>query len=196
DVRPPHADSDPSDETSAAVGRRSFLARVADSITPLAVACAVLAVSPDFDNFFHTHRTWSHSLGAAAIVWIIVACVAWRARLPIVGTAGICAAAYGSHVLLDWLGRDDGPNGGLMVLWPLTTDFYKSGANLFLELDVHPRANLVSLLVRNVPAFTRELAILLPPFVLAWMLRARRAFPARTRRYPDRRATAERAASE
>ncbi|MGE5361308.1 MAG: hypothetical protein ACM3NQ_20005, partial [Bacteroidales bacterium] len=40
DVRPPHADSDPSDETSAAVGRRSFLARVADSITPLAVACA------------------------------------------------------------------------------------------------------------------------------------------------------------
>ena len=102
--------------------------------TPLTVACAVLAVSPDFDNLFHTHRTYSHSLGAAAIVWMLAAVVAWRLRLSVVRVATICAAAYASHVLLDWLGRDDSAAGGLMVLWPMSARYYRSGLNLFLEL--------------------------------------------------------------
>src|SRR5512142_3218497 len=75
------------------------LAALADLVSPLAVACAVLAVSPDFDVFLRTHRTYSHSLGAAAIVWAVVALIAWRLRLPVVKTATICAAAYASHVL-------------------------------------------------------------------------------------------------
>jgi membrane-bound metal-dependent hydrolase YbcI (DUF457 family) len=159
----------------------------------------VLAVSPDFDNFFHTHRTWSHSLGAAAIIWGLVALVAWRLRLPVLRTATICGAAYASHVLLDWLGSDEGPNGGLMALWPLSSHFYKSGANLFLELAVHPRTDLFRMFLRNMPALEREVAILAPLLILARMLCVRRIVAtARTEVRPraHRLATTERAVSE
>jgi membrane-bound metal-dependent hydrolase YbcI (DUF457 family) len=142
-------------------------------LTPLTVACAVLAISPDFDNLFHTHRTYSHSLGAAGIVWLAVALVAWRLHLPVVRTATVCAAAYASHVLLDWLGRDDSAKGGLMALWPLSAHYYRSGANLFLELVPHPRHGFVRLLISNTRALAREVLILGPPFLLALVLRTR-----------------------
>ncbi len=142
-------------------------------LTPLTVTCAVLAISPDFDNFFRTHRTYSHSLGAAGIVWVLVALVAWRLRLPVVRTATVCAAAYASHVLLDWLGRDDSAKGGLMALWPFSTQYYRSGANLFLELVPHPRDGFMRLVIANTEAIAREILILAPPFLLVLVLRVR-----------------------
>jgi membrane-bound metal-dependent hydrolase YbcI (DUF457 family) len=155
-----------------ALSRRSLLAkadRLADALSPLTVACVVLAVAPDFDVFFHTHRTYSHSLGAAAIVWGIVALVAWRLRLPVVRTASICAGAYGSHLLLDWLGRD---SRGLMALWPLSTRDYRSGLDLFFEFTVLThRGDLVAVATKNVRTLARELLVFGVPF--AWMLRLR-----------------------
>ncbi len=152
-------------------GRVSTLS--AAVLTPLTIACAVLAISPDFDSLFHTHRTYSHSLGAAGIVWLLVALVAWRLRLPVVRVATVCAAAYATHVLLDWLGRDDSVAGGLMVLWPLSTHFYSSGANLFLELVPRPRLGLTRLVLANGHAVARELLILAPPFLAVLILRVR-----------------------
>jgi membrane-bound metal-dependent hydrolase YbcI (DUF457 family) len=146
---------------------------VSACLTPLTVACAVLAISPDFDNFFHTHRTYSHSVGASGLIWLGAALIAWRLRLPVVRTATVCAAAYASHMFLDWLGRDDSAKGGLMALWPLTTHYYRSGANLFLELAPHPRYGLVRLLISNARALAREVLILGPPFLLALALRVR-----------------------
>ncbi len=145
----------------------SLLDRLADAFSPLTVACAVLAVAPDFDVFFHTHRTYSHSLGAAAIVWGVVAVIAWRLRLPVLRTATVCAAAYASHVLLDWLGRDDR---GLMALWPFSTADYRSGLDLFLEFTVISRRRwgIVSVLLFNVPTLARELLVFGLPF--GWML--------------------------
>jgi hypothetical protein len=153
--------------------RRSSDRWLAASLTPLTVTCAVLAVAPDFDTFFHTHRTYSHSLGAVAIVWALAALVGWRLRLPVVKVATICAAAYASHVLLDWLGRDDSAAGGIMALWPITTRGYRSGLNLFLELAPHPRFPLATLLVANAHALAREILILAPPF--AWVMKLRLA---------------------
>ncbi len=149
------------------------LARVVDLVSPLTVACAVLAVSPDFDVFLHTHRTYSHSLGAAAIVWVLVALVAWRLRLPVVKTATICAAAYASHVLLDWLGRDDSRLAGPMALWPLTTAHFKSGADLFMEFTLlHKRhLDLIATIIGNAPALAREMLIIGVPFLLVMTLR-------------------------
>ncbi len=165
-------------QTASAGAHSGFFERVAAAVTPLMVACSVLAVSPDFDVFFHTHRTYTHSLGAAIIVWLVVALAAWRLRLPVVKVATVCAAAYASHVLLDWLGRDDGPSGGLMVLWPLTTDYYRSGLNLFLEISGRPGAVIhdpamapVRILVENARAIAREALILGPPFLLVMKLR-------------------------
>ncbi len=161
--------------TSTPLDRLAFVA------TPLAIACTVLAVIPDFDVFFHTHRTYSHSLGAAGIVWFAAALVAWRLRLPVVKIATICAAAYGSHVLLDWLGRDDSVNGGLMVLWPFSADYFRSGLNLFLEIGGRPRAivkypgrGLWWMIRMNREALTREVLIVGPPFLLALAFRLSR----------------------
>ncbi len=166
---------------SAFDDNQSLLGRAAAAVTPLMVACSVLAVIPDFDVFFHTHRTYSHSLGAAGIVWILTALVAWRLRLPVVKVATICAAAYGSHVLLDWLGRDDSANGGLMVLWPFNADYYRSGLNLFLEIDGHPRAllkypgrGLLWMVLLNRQPLVREVLIIGPLFLLALKLRLKR----------------------
>jgi hypothetical protein len=180
--------SEPPPDTPIA---QSFINRIAAAITPLTVTCAVLAISPDFDVFFHTHRTYTHSLGAAGIVWLLVAFVAWRLRLPVVKIATVCAAAYASHVLLDWLGRDDSFNGGLMVLWPLTTDFYRSGLNLFLEIEGHPRAimghpdtGLLRIVVANRQALAREVLILGPLFVVTLTLRLRATGRRRVGREP------------
>ncbi len=161
----------------------SLPALALNSLTPLAVACAVLAVSPDFDNFFHTHRTYSHSFGAAAIVWLLAALVAWRLRLPILRVATTCAAAYASHVVLDWLGRDDGPHHGLMVWWPLTREYYRSGLNLFLEFATHPRMHFTLFVTTNAYALAREIAILLPPVLFVWLVRVE-AFAGLTSQLP------------
>ncbi len=159
----------------------SLVDAVAAAVTPLTVTCAVLAISPDFDVFFHTHRTYSHSLGAAGIVWVVVAIVAWRLRLPVVKVASVCAAAYASHVLLDWLGRDDSAVGGVMALWPLTTDYYRSGLNLFMEIGGHPRAvmrhpavGFLRIVAENREALFREVLVLGPLFLLAMKLRLKR----------------------
>ena len=41
------------------------------------------------------------------------------------------AAAWSSHILLDWLGSDTSPPIGIMALWPFTDGFYQSSAFLF-----------------------------------------------------------------
>lgn len=151
-----------------------WLAALADLATPLAAACAALAVLPDFDLLLHTHRTYSHSLGATAVVWAMAALAAWRLRLPVVKTATVCAAAYGSHVLLDWLGRDDSRLAGPMALWPLTSVHFKSGLDLFLEFTLlYRRQHLdwVTVLARNAHALGRELLVLGPPFLLVMKFR-------------------------
>jgi hypothetical protein len=157
-----------------------WLAALADLASPLAVTCAVVAVLPDFDVFVHTHRTYSHSLGAAAIAGGVAALVAWRLRLPVVRTAAICAAAYASHVLLDWLGRDDSRLAGPMALWPLTTLHFKSGLDLFLEFTLlhRRRFDVVAMFARNAQALGREVLILGGPFLVAAVMKLRSSRPA------------------
>src|SRR5262245_26628801 len=78
-------------------------------LSPLTRACALLAALPDADLVYPpVHRTFSHSLGAALVVAIIAAAVTrWVTRrgAAALRMALVCGAAYGSHVLLDWLGR-------------------------------------------------------------------------------------------
>lgn len=190
----------------ASAATPSLAHRLASAVTPLTAACAVVAVLPDFDVFFHTHRTYSHSIGAAGIVWLVVALVAWRLRLPVVRIATICAAAYASHVLLDWLGRDDSMNGGLMVLWPFTTDYYRSGLNVFMEIEARPRAivkypgrGLWWMLLLNKEALAREMLVIGPPFLLVlacWLKRWTRFSREARDRTPLERAAAPHEAAQ
>ena len=56
-----------------------------------------------------------------------------RTRRPIARVAAMCAAAYGSHLLLDWLGADRYPPLGLQMLWPISKAWYISGVDLFRQ---------------------------------------------------------------
>jgi len=91
-----------------------------------AVVLAAIAIAPDLDLVFGTHREISHSIGAA-IAAGIVALVATRS--PRWGSAVVLS--WASHVLLDWLSNDTRPPIGVMALWPITRDYYKAAIEIF-----------------------------------------------------------------
>ena len=149
-----------------------FVARLA---APFTLLCAGLAAAPDLDLLLpNWHREGTHSLTAVALVFIIAAGVtgwvtgrvAWR-------TALVCAAAYATHLLLDWLGTDNrNPPFGLQILWPWRADWYISGLNLFLGTErLHPFSP--EWIARNTKALLMELALLGPIVTAAWLLRVR-----------------------
>jgi inner membrane protein len=145
-------------------------------VTPLVLACAALALAPDFDILLASHRTFSHSIGAVALVAILSAAVARALGTPGAPTGLACAAAIGSHVVLDWLGRDQSAPAGLMALWPLSSAYFYSGVDLFA--DVSRRYwKPDEFILKNAAAIAREVAILALPAALAWTRRRRRLQP-------------------
>lgn len=135
------------------------------------MTCAVLPLLPDLDILVGIHRGPAHSLGAALLVGGLAGAVAVGRRLPVTTVAAMCSLAYASHVLLDWLGRDRSSPSGLMALWPWSSAFYKSGLDLFL--DVERRYWLVNAFVfDNLRAVAWELLLLLPVAALAWWMGA------------------------
>src|SRR5262245_55678989 len=99
----------------------------------LTVGCACLAILPDADLLWLTlsprgHRTITHSIGAVILVGLVAAILS-RTKMsdtsgtqvfdgvrparhlprPVVRFALMCAAAYSTHLLLDWLGVDNFP---------------------------------------------------------------------------------------
>src|SRR5262245_10247384 len=95
----------------------------------LLAGAVLLANAPDLDflpglavgdpNAFH--RGMTHTIGAAALVATAVWVVArWRrARRP-QWWAAFAAAAYGSHLLVDWMTVDVIPPRGIQLLWPFS----------------------------------------------------------------------------
>ena len=95
------------------------------------ITFGTLGVLPDIDFFIGMHSMHTHSIGAIVIVGVFA--FVWdnrrRARRAVA-----LASAYGSHVLLDWLGSDSVAPIGIMALWPLGSDFYLSDHNWFLAI--------------------------------------------------------------
>ena len=74
-------------------------------------------------------------------------------------------AAYGSHVLLDWLGSDSVAPLGVMALWPFSFDYYLSDQQWFLSVC---RAYTVASCWRhNLVGALREVLMLGPAALLA-----------------------------
>ena len=88
---------------------------------PVLLVCGVLGMLPDLDILLGGHREMTHSVGATLIVGGLAAAVD---RRPAVWLAA--AAAYGTHLLLDWFGADPVPPFGIMALWPFDHTFYLS----------------------------------------------------------------------
>jgi len=137
----------------------------------LVAVAAIVAALPDADLLIPgTHRTGSHSLVAAAVVFIIAAAVTgkvtrWR-------TATICGAAYASHLLLDWLGADNYPPRGLQLFWPFNGTWYISDLDLFRQTA---RRHLLAAptIRQNTLAVLQEIAILGPIVAVVWLVRVK-----------------------
>jgi inner membrane protein len=127
---------------------------------------ALLGAVPDIDILLPIpHRGPTHSIVSAVLVFLVAwPALAWfrpAADGPSpVRLALAIAAAWGSHILLDWLGADSSTPQGLMALWPLTTTHYISGLDVFLNIS--RRYWLPGFWRHNAVAVTREILILGP----------------------------------
>jgi membrane-bound metal-dependent hydrolase YbcI (DUF457 family) len=141
---------------------------VGELLAPSALLiCAVSGVMPDVDFLWGGHNRQTHSLGAAVIAGAVV--YAWK-RSPRLAIA--VTLSWGSHVLFDWLGSDDTPPLGVMALWPLNSNFYF--ANAFVFEAISRRYWLDNFFTHNGWAVIKEILILGPPVLMAFLWRARR----------------------
>ena len=141
----------------------------------LLAVCAVVAALPDADFLLPMqHRGPSHSVGAAAAAGVLafIGLKLASHKHDASWLALIMAAAYGTHVLFDWLGADSSEPRGLMALWPFSSAFYISDLNVFDSVD--RRYGLDGFWKKNAIAGLRELLILVPLVVAAWFARSRR----------------------
>ncbi len=136
------------------------------------------AVVPDIDFAWGGHNRETHSIGAAVIAGAVV--YAWK-RSPRLAIA--VTLSWASHVLFDWLGSDDTPPLGVMALWPLNSNFYF--ANAFVFEAISRRYWLDNFITHNAWAVIKEIVILGPIAVIAFLWRARRRSrrPGTTSRY-------------
>src|SRR5262245_23013072 len=105
----------------------------------LTATCAVLAAAPDLDLMVDRfHRSITHSLAAVAAVGVIAAFMAVRAGRPAARVGAMCAAAWATHLLLDWLGVDRrfAPY-GIQMLWPFDDRWFISGWDIFTGTERH-----------------------------------------------------------
>ena len=152
---------------------RGFAARRPQLSPALLVAAAAIAVAPDLDLLIGLHRAYTHSLGAVCVVgitsWLVV-----RGRVPYpMPAAAMLTAAYGSHLLLDWMGKDTSSPLGLTIMWPFSARYYVSGWNLFGAVSRRywlPREFIVG----NLQALAWELMALVPVLLIAWVVWSKR----------------------
>jgi inner membrane protein len=169
-------------------GAIGWLPKDAHGRTPwLVPACALLAVAPDLDflpGWFAGqpalyHQGASHSIAAALVAAAL--CAPWVAPS---GDRRRCFgwlfAAYASHLLIDWLGRDARPPLGIPLLWPFSSEPFLSPWPLLPGISHSPTGHegraawLVSLLDwHNALALLVELALAAPLLALAWWRRHR-----------------------
>jgi inner membrane protein len=139
----------------------------------LTLACAALAAAPDLDlPFGRFHRTATHSLISVVVVAGIAGLVAARARLPVKRIVIMCAAAWATHLLVDWLSADQSAPRGIQLLWPFDARWFISEWDLFLGSE---RRQLFSAATmrRNVEAIAGEVAILMPIVMVLWLVRVK-----------------------
>ncbi len=112
------------------------------------------------------HRGITHTLGAAAVVSATVWLVArWRRVERSWWWAAFATAAYGSHLLVDWMTTDAVPPSGIQLLWPLSDRWLHAPFDLLGEIIIDPTGRMAFLhsLVTPVAlrAWLREVGIAL-----------------------------------
>jgi membrane-bound metal-dependent hydrolase YbcI (DUF457 family) len=149
--------------------RAPWYERAGDGLT---LACAALGAAPDLDLLFTTHRTFTHSLAAVVFIGLFSAALAANAGRPIARIALMWAAAYGSHLFLDWLGVDNYPPRGIQALWPISQAWFISGLDLFPQTA---RQHILTspVFMMNLHAILKEVVMLGPTVVALWLVRVK-----------------------
>ena len=150
----------------------------------LPLACVVGAVVPDLDLLVSSHRTYSHSIGAATLVglctWLVLGIRSegkgQKANPARSAVAVTIAVAYFTHIVLDWLGKDSSTPPGMMALWPISAKFYLSGLDFFPEIS-RRYWRPSEFIVGNLQSLAWEIAILAPVAAAAWWIRKRGQTP-------------------
>jgi membrane-bound metal-dependent hydrolase YbcI (DUF457 family) len=137
-----------------------------------AAVLAAVALAPDLDLAFGTHREASHSIGAAAAAGIVTLVATRSPRWALA-----VALSWASHVLFDWLSNDTRPPIGVMALWPFTDQYYKAPIEVFPPIS--RRYWESRFWIYNLRAVVVEVIVLGPVFVFSVMAGRRRR--ARTR---------------
>jgi len=122
-----------------------------------ALAFSALGLVADFDLFFGAHSAYTHSIGAASLVFLAALLAVGRSRWVLAAAA---AAAYFSHPLFDWLGEDTAAPLGVMLWWPFSASYYYSGLEVFSSVE--RRYWLPGFWGHNIASVTGELLLLVP----------------------------------
>jgi len=149
---------------------------------PLTLVCIALAVLPDIDLLYPPlHRAATHSIGAVVLITIIAAGVTgWVTGRISWRIAFVCAAAYASHILTDWLGTDRSyAPYGIQMLWPFDKEWYISGWDVFLPVERRNPFSAATIRT-DTSAAIREIVILGSVVLAIWF--ARKRSPQRSQR--------------
>jgi len=138
----------------------------------LTLTCAALGAAPDLDLLVGVHRTFTHSLTAVAFVGLFAAALAANAGRPIARVALMCAGAYGTHLLLDWLGADNYPPRGIQAFWPVSLEWFISDVDLFPQTARQELWTSASMW-KNLRAIVQEMTILGPTVIGLWLVRVK-----------------------
>jgi hypothetical protein len=140
------------------------------------IGLACLAALPDADLLYApVHRAITHSVGATVLISIIATAVTgWVTGTRNYTFGLLCGLAWGSHLVLDWLGADPTPPRGIRALWPISDRWFVSDVDLFRGTE-RRQLLTVSSVIYNLQAVGREVAILGPvTLALAMWRRGRR----------------------
>jgi membrane-bound metal-dependent hydrolase YbcI (DUF457 family) len=142
-------------------------------------ACVLSSVAPDLDIVLASHRGPWHSLagGLLASGLAALAALAWHRRPGRLAWA--CLAAWETHVLLDWLGKDSSPPRGIMALWPISREYFQASLQIFPEVS-RRYWRPSEFVVGNLESLAWELAIVGPPCLLVWLWLRHRRRPVQT----------------
>lgn len=144
------------------------------SVKAAVIALAVLAALPDADLAYQRiHRAVTHSIGSTIVISIVATVVTgWVTGRRSYLFGLLCGLAWGSHIVLDWLGTDPTPPRGIKALWPFSDRWFISELDVFRGTE-RRQVFTVASFVYNLKAVAQEVAIL-GPVTLILGLRIRR----------------------
>jgi inner membrane protein len=165
--------------------------RASASAWPRALAFMAIGNLPDVDFLVGFvlgrpgayHRGITHTVVAAVAFGMIAATVLWWRRTDRWWPAALlCAAAYGSHLLVDAFTIDERGPAGAQFFWPFSDGYYIAPVTFFGEIiiDGHTRGGFLASIFTwtTVPVLAREAviaAVVLALLAVVDAVRGRRA---------------------